>query len=87
MKLDTYQSRVALQSRYVQSTAYASCPINWQSKHEYEPSTWVQLLELPHPFSYGEALLLCKQSEDEWVVWIPDHGETVLHVSQFFIAD
>ena len=87
MKLDTYQSAVALQPRQLKPITYASCPLNWQRKHEYEPSAWVQLLDLPNPFSYGEALLLCKHSEDEWVVWIPDHGETVLHVSQFFLAN
>lgn len=44
---------------------------------------WVKLLELPHPWSYDEALLLCQQSEEEWVVWIPDCGETVLNATQF----
>jgi hypothetical protein len=50
---------------------------------DYQDSTWVQLLELPNPYSHDEALLLCQQSEDEWVAWIPDHGEAVLHTSQF----
>ena len=43
---------------------------------------WVKLLELPHPLSYDEALLLCPQSEDEWVVWIPDCGEAILQRTQ-----
>lgn len=55
--------------------------------NEYQPdfqaSTWVHLLELPNPFSHDEALLLCQSSEDEWVAWIPDHGEAVLNVRQF----
>ncbi|MBD1902608.1 hypothetical protein NDI44_10925 [Trichocoleus sp. DQ-A3] len=54
-----------------------------QSQMDYQDSTWVQLLELPNPYSHDEALLLCQQSEDEWVAWIPDHGEAVLHTSQF----
>lgn len=49
----------------------------------YEASTWVQLLDLPNPYSSDEALLLCEQSADEWVAWVPDHGEVVLHTSQF----
>lgn len=50
---------------------------------EPEASTWVSLLEPPSAFSYDEALLLCQQSEEEWLAWVPDHGEVVLHVNQF----
>ncbi|MBW4577026.1 MAG: hypothetical protein KME08_17265 [Aphanothece sp. CMT-3BRIN-NPC111] len=60
--------------------------MNWSTKIEYEASTWVQLLELPSPYSFGEALLLCQHSEDEWIAWIPDHGEAVLHTSQFCLS-
>lgn len=58
---------------------------NWSTPSEldYQESMWVHLLELPSSFSYDEALLLCQKSEDEWVAWIPDHGEAVLHTSQF----
>lgn len=45
---------------------------------------WVKLAVLPSPYSNDEALLLCRQSEDEWVAWIPDHGEVVLHMSEFY---
>ena len=50
---------------------------------EYQASTWVHLLELPSTFSYDEALLICQQSEDEWLAWVPDHGEVVLNTRQF----
>ena len=63
---------------------WAPRPSRTQSQMEYQDSTWVQLLELPNPYSHDEALLLCQQSEDEWVAWIPDHGEAVLHTSQFY---
>ena len=49
------------------------------------PSVWVNLAALPHAFSHSEALLLCQQSEDEWLAWVPDYGETVLHVSEFYL--
>lgn len=55
-----------------------------RSQPAYEPSTWVQLLELPSVFSHDQALLLCQQSAEHWLVWIPDHGEVVLHTSQFY---
>jgi hypothetical protein len=48
-----------------------------------QANTWVKLLELPHPWSYDEALLLCQHSEDEWVAWIPDYGEAVLNAAHF----
>ncbi len=47
-----------------------------------QANTWVHLQELPSPYSFSEALLLCPQTdpqgENQWVVWIPDHGEAVL---------
>ncbi|HEY9596446.1 MAG TPA: hypothetical protein V6D33_02110 [Cyanophyceae cyanobacterium] len=46
-------------------------------------STWVKLRELPSPYSYEEALLLCQHSDTEWIVWIPDYGQMILHRSQF----
>ncbi|MGK7907759.1 MAG: hypothetical protein AB4040_11100 [Synechococcus sp.] len=51
------------------------------------PNSWVTLLEHPSEYSYGEALLLCPISDDEWVAWIPDYGEAVLHISQFCNAN
>jgi len=50
---------------------------------EFEASTWVPLREPPSPYSHDEALLLCQHSESEWIVWIPDYGEMILHRSQF----
>lgn len=55
-------------------------------EQELQPSTWVKLLELPSPFSFDEALLLCKCSDSEWLAWIPDWGETVLHTRQFCLT-
>ncbi|MEB3280052.1 MAG: hypothetical protein VKK42_14150 [Lyngbya sp.] len=51
---------------------------------EYQPGTWVKLRELPNPYSHDEALLLAQNSENQWVAWIPDHGETILDRHQFF---
>ncbi|MBV8882795.1 MAG: hypothetical protein JO235_02165 [Chroococcidiopsidaceae cyanobacterium CP_BM_RX_35] len=83
--LNSYKSNIAVQPLWQN--------LDWSSKRDVKPSqqkfqadTWVHLLELPNPFSFDEALLLCQQSEDEWVAWIPDHGEAVLNVSQFCAA-
>ena len=66
---------------------WCSVPLNRTEEKDYrpQPNTWVQLLELLNPFCHDEALLLCQESDSEWVVWIPDHGEAVLHVSQFCV--
>ena len=60
----------------------------WQpivgSASEFNPSTWVQMREKPNPYSHDQALLLCQVTEDEWVAWVPDHGEMVLYRHQFF---
>ncbi|WP_256678152.1 MULTISPECIES: hypothetical protein [Fischerella] len=42
-------------------------------------------MELLNPYSFDEALLLCSISQDEWIAWIPDHGEAVLSTRQFRI--
>lgn len=54
-----------------------------QYQQKFQASTWVKLLELPNPFSFNQALLLCEHSDNQWCVWIPDYGSTVMHVSQF----
>lgn len=51
---------------------------------EISPTVWVQLAVLPNPYSHDQGLLLCRHSDDEWLVWIPDHGEAVLHRSEFY---
>lgn len=58
---------------------------NWSTKTFTKPlqaATWVKLQELPNPYSHDEALLLCQHSDTEWIVWIPDHGEMILHRCQ-----
>lgn len=57
---------------------------NFRNKSlEFEPDTWVQLLKLLHDYSHDEALLLCELTADEWVAWIPGHGEAILNVRDF----
>jgi hypothetical protein len=85
MKLDSQKPKVSAKLRLH--------PLQWgfetdlsPSKPEYKADTWVQLQELPSPYCQDEALLLCQESEDVWVAWIPEHGEAVLHTSQFHLA-
>ncbi|MBR8832153.1 MAG: hypothetical protein N5P05_002399 [Chroococcopsis gigantea SAG 12.99] len=44
---------------------------------------WVQLLQPLSDFGHNEALLLCQVSVSEWIAWVPDFGETILHENQF----
>ncbi|PSB06832.1 hypothetical protein C7B61_21985 [filamentous cyanobacterium CCP1] len=48
-------------------------------------AVWVKLAALPNPYSHDRAMLLCRHADDEWVAWIPDHGEVILHRSEFFV--
>lgn len=65
------------------SSSYTWSPTTEQTLKE---TTWVKLRELPSPYSYDEALLLCQHSDTEWLVWIPDHGEMILHRYQLGIT-
>lgn len=51
----------------------------------YTRDTWVTLSTLPNDYAAAEAKLLCQASPDTWVAWVPDHGETVLHKSHFYV--
>lgn len=82
MKLNSYKSDLAVQPQ-TQSLDWSIKPYINQSQQAFKPDSWVKLLELPSSFSFDEALLVCQISEDEWIAWIPDHGEAVLNTSQF----
>lgn len=45
--------------------------------------TWVKLLQSPSEYSGDEAKLLCQESPDTWIAWIPNYGEIILHRSSF----
>jgi hypothetical protein len=80
MKLDIHKSQVG--------TGLPSYSWDWLTENkgnlfsqELQPSTWVKLSQVPSSFSFDEALLLCQCSQEEWIAWIPDYGEIVLHNS------
>lgn len=81
MKLDLHHT--------IKETTFAPATRSWSFQpycnlhSEVSPSDWVKLLNPLSEYSHDEALLLCKQSEDVWVAWIPEHGEALLHISQF----
>jgi hypothetical protein len=50
----------------------------------YNRDAWVKLLEPPSEYSFDEAKLLCQESPDSWVAWVPDYGEVVLDKSYFY---
>lgn len=47
-------------------------------QHQLEASIWVKLLNSPSPYSHNQALLLCQESENLWLGWVPGHGEVLL---------
>lgn len=75
MKLDTYQPGVNLPPYLQRQTRL--------SKPECQSSRWVKLQEQPSPYSHNEALLLCQHSDTEWIAWVPDYGQIVIHQCQF----
>ncbi|WP_017315621.1 hypothetical protein [Mastigocladopsis repens] len=81
MKLDSSRPNCATLA-ILQTLDWSSKSDIKESAQDFQPNSWVKLLELPNPYSFDEALLLCQVSRDEWLAWIPDHGEAQLHVSQ-----
>lgn len=83
MKLDSHRPHFVTQfrRRNLDVTTH-SCSIK-RLPQRLATSRWVKLLQFPNPYSFDEALLLCQVSDDEWVAWIPDHGEVTLHYGEF----
>jgi hypothetical protein len=50
----------------------------------YNRDTWVKLLQPPSDYGFDEAKLLCQESPNTWVSWVPDHGEMILDRSHFY---
>ncbi|NEP24104.1 MAG: hypothetical protein F6J94_13910 [Moorea sp. SIO1F2] len=43
---------------------------------------WVKAPDIPNSIHCEEALILCRQSENTWLAWIPDYGEIILSDSE-----
>ena len=50
----------------------------------YNRDGWVKLMQPPSEYAADEAKLLCQDTSDTWVAWVPNHGEVVLDRSQFY---
>lgn len=50
----------------------------------YNRDAWVKLLQPPSEYAFDEAKLLCQESPNTWVAWVPDCGEVVLDKSHFY---
>jgi hypothetical protein len=61
-------------------------PANLQStssgtaRSQRRSGDWVRLRELPSPYSFDEALLLCETEPGNWLAWVPDFGELLIPV-------
>lgn len=50
----------------------------------YNRDSWVKLIGRPSELAHDEAKLLCQESANTWVAWVPEHGEVVLDRSNFY---
>ncbi|MGF1602545.1 MAG: hypothetical protein ACFCU8_11085 [Thermosynechococcaceae cyanobacterium] len=51
-----------------------------------QASQWVQLRDCLSPYGADQALLLCESGVDQWVAWVPNHGEALLGREQMVMA-
>jgi hypothetical protein len=78
--------QVLNQSSALSSVKWCSFPPHWLGEPPIaESNTWVHLLTEFSDFAGDEALLLCQESDSDWVAWIPNYGEARLDVGQFCI--
>jgi hypothetical protein len=50
------------------------------ARSQQQSGDWVRLTELPSPYSFDEALLLCETEPGYWLAWVPDFGELLIQV-------
>lgn len=50
------------------------------ARSQQQSGDWVKLTELPSPYSFDEALLLCETEPGYWLAWVPDFGELLIQV-------
>ena len=75
IQLETQVHQTCQESR---ANRYPICKIT------YNRDAWVKLLQLPSEYAADEAKLLCQESADTWVAWVPSHGQITLHKSNFY---
>jgi hypothetical protein len=71
----------------VSSPTHSSPTQRRSSNFAPRPDMWVQLRDLPSTYSYDRALLICELTADQWIAWVPDHGEVLLTRSEFLQAE
>ena len=59
---------------------------NYPISPEPLKNIWVRLIDDRHADLEQEVLLLCPQSDREWVVWNPESGEEIISVNQFCLV-
>lgn len=75
------------QTVYVSAPESLACaPSGWNPVCHitYTRDTWVKLLERQSEYAFEEAKLICQESPNTWIVWIPDHGQALLDKSDFY---
>jgi hypothetical protein len=54
-----------------------------QENKLFSSGDWVSLIRPLTSLCFEEAILLCEESLDKWVAWVPGLGETRLNTSEF----
>ncbi|MGB3509107.1 MAG: hypothetical protein WBA93_07675 [Microcoleaceae cyanobacterium] len=62
---------------------WGACQYISQKSGVLKSGNWVSLFVVPSEYAHNEALLLCEVDEENWITWIPDHGEAELCLRQF----
>ena len=81
MSLQTPHSTDPLASALQQAIALGWNPVCHTT---YNRDAWVKLVQPLSNYGFDEAKLLCQESPNTWVAWVPDHGEVVLDRSHFY---
>jgi hypothetical protein len=80
----TTQTAQTVYASMPESVAYTSSGWNPVCHITYTRDTWVKLLQRHSEYAFEEAKLLCQESSNTWIAWIPDHGEALLDKSEFY---
>lgn len=70
----------------VMADDHRNLPVTWNPVCHitYTRDTWVKLLEKPSSYASDEAKLICQESPNTWLTWVPDYGQLVVDKSLFY---
>ena len=79
----TFTTEQKQTKNYAKASSVIPSPETTNERQLFCSGDWVSLIQPLTALCFEEAILLCEESLDKWVAWVPGLGETHLNTSEF----